>query len=308
MLCRNPFVKEGIGHGCGQCLPCRINHRRTWAFRIMAEAQLHENNSFLNLTYSDEKVPSDYGLDYRHLRLFLGRLRDRVAPQRFRFYGCGEYETTGERRWNPHFHVALFGFPPCVKGRSSFGKVSGKCCYFCDLVRDTWGNGHVVLGTLTWSSAHYIAQYVTKKATKDAYDRPPGCESPAARMSMRPGIAAGYAKALAQGLLQAGFSKAQIDVPEAVRDGSRVMPLGRYLRQKLRIELGRDEKTPKVALAEWQAKMLGLRARAARLASDVGGSAALEKKIFSELLKAEHAGAANSKIARFKIQQSRGKK
>lgn len=273
----------------------------------MAEAQLHENNSFLSLTYSDEKVPKDFGLNYRHLRLFLGRLRDRIAPQRFRFYGAGEYETTGERRWNPHFHVALFGFPPCIYGRSAFAKVSGKCCYFCDLVLDTWGHGHVVLGTLTWHSAHYVAQYVTKKATKDANDFPPGAAAPAARMSMRPGIGYGYAKALAESLLQGGFSQKQVDVPESLRDGSKLVPVPRYLRQKLRLALGRDEKTPLVALAEWQSKMLALSARAERLASDIGGSKAVQKKILAELLKAEHAGAANSKIARFKIQQSRKK-
>lgn len=273
----------------------------------MAEAQLHQNNSFLSLSYSDEKVPSDFGLNYRDLRLFIGRLRDRIAPQRIRFYGAGEYETTGERRWNPHFHVALFGFPPCVYGRSAFAKVSGKCCYFCDLVFDTWNNGYVVLGTLTWHSAHYVAQYVTKKATKDAGNIPPGCAAPAARMSMRPGIAHGYAKAMAASLLQGGFSKEQVDVPEAVRDGSKLMPLGRYVRQKLRIAVGRDEKTPQLAIAEWQSKMLALSASASRLASDVGGSKALEKKILADLLKAEHAGAANSKIARFKIQQSRKK-
>lgn len=273
----------------------------------MSEAQLHQNNSFLSLTYSDEKMPADFGLDYSHLRNFLKRLRERVSPQRFRFFACGEYESTGTRDFNPHFHLALFGFPPCVKGRSRFAKVSGKCCYFCDVVLSCWSNGHVVLGTLTWASAHYIAQYVTKKATKDAHNRPPNTQAPAARMSMRPGLAAGYAKALAASLLQAGFTKGHVDVPETVHDGSRLMPMGRYVRQKLRIALGRDEKAPPLALYEWQQKMLALSARAARLASDVGGSKALEKKILSDLLKAEHAGAAASKIARFKIQQSRRK-
>lgn len=273
----------------------------------MAESELHQNNSFLSVTYADESLPSDGGLDYGHLRDFLKRLRARVAPQRFRFFACGEYESSGSRVWNPHFHLALFGFPPCVKGRSRFAKVSGKCCYFCDLVLDAWGHGHVVLGTLTWSAAHYVAKYVTKKATKDANNRPPGSDPEAARMSRRPGIAAGYAEALAESLLRGGFNSGSVDVPEAVFQGKKLVPLGRYLRQKVRRAVGRDEATPEIALSEYQAKMFALQSRASRLASDVGGSKAVEKAILADLLKAEHAGAANSKIARFKIQQSRKK-
>lgn len=299
-MCRFPFVKDGTGHGCGQCVPCRINRRRTWAARMMWESKLSKVNSFATLTYSEEMLPGP-SLVPRDLQLWLKRLRYAIEPDRFRFFAVGEYGDISER---PHFHVALFGFPPCVFGRSRFPKSgNGGCCPFCDVIRDTWSFGHVVLGTLTFESANYIAQYVTKKMTKADDERLSGRHPEFSRMSMRQGIGAGYASALAGGMLQAGFAERDVDVPESLRVGSRPVPLGRFMRQKLRSAVGRSEETPPVVLALLEEKLLVLRARAERLASDSRGSKALERKIFQKLLSDEHYGLAESKIARFKMKK-----
>lgn len=40
---------------CGRCIGCKLERSKQWAIRLMHEAQLHEANSFLNLTYDDKK-------------------------------------------------------------------------------------------------------------------------------------------------------------------------------------------------------------------------------------------------------------
>ena len=57
-------------------------------------------------------------------------------------------------------------------------------------------------------------------------------------MSLRPGIGADAMVPVAYSLLR---SKAELkDVPVSLRHGSKTWALGRYLRRRLRIELGRD--------------------------------------------------------------------
>ena len=48
------------------------------------------------------------------------------------------------------------------------------------------------------------------------------------------------------------------DVPSALRHGNKVLPLGRYLRRLIRIQLGRDPATPKEVLLEKSKEMLAL--------------------------------------------------
>lgn len=273
---------------------------------MMMEAALHKNNSFASLTYAEDNLPPDNSLYPYDLVTWLKRFRKAIAPDRVRFFAVGEYGAGGRREWNPHYHVALFGFPPCVYGRSHFPKKGGSCCPFCDVVRDTWGLGHVVLGTLTFESASYTAQYVTKKMTAADDGRLQGRCPEFARMSLRPGIGAGYAAEAVRNLSEAAPVGPLSDVPSSMQWGSRIVPVDRYMRSKMRASLGRDEKTPAFALSEWQEKMQALRLRAERIASEKGNvSRAYEKKVFQEVLKAEHAGAANSKIARYKIKRSK---
>lgn len=306
-MCRSPIIVEGAGHGCGQCLPCRINRRRNWAHRMMLEAQLHKSNSFATLTYRDADLPARGCLELVELQKWLKRFRFAIEPDRVRFFAVGEYGHEGTREFNPHFHVILFGFPPCIYGESTFKKDgSGSCCPFCEVVRDTWGKGKISLSEFKYERAQYCAKYVVKKMTGADDDRLDGRNPEFARMSLRPGIGAHYAPLVSAGLLQAGVLQQQEDVPAALRHGSRIVPFDRYMRQKLRLAVGRNEKTPPSALLEFRQKMLALRARAERLASDIGGSKAMEKKIFQKLLSDEHAGLAGSKIARFKM-KSKGK-
>lgn len=242
MLCRNPFLKGMHAFPCGQCMPCRFNRRRMWTHRIMLEALQHSDNAFVNLTYSDDHLPKDGSVVPLDLQNWLKRFRKSIAPVRVRYYAVGEY---GDDSWRPHYHVALFGFPTCLYGNS---RRMDRCCSRCDAVRNSWGLGGVMLGTLEQSSASYIAGYVTKKMTRFDDDRLGSRHPEFCRMSLRPGIGADAMYEVASQLLKFNLDTSQPDVPSALRHGSRTLPLGRYLRQRLRALIGKDVSAPQAVL------------------------------------------------------------
>lgn len=256
MLCKNPYMMQGKAFGCGQCLPCRINRRRIWANRITLEAAQYKDNTFCTLTYADEHLPEEGSLDPLALTLFIKRLRkwyEKNYQRKIRYYGVGEYGDSSNR---PHYHLALFGFPNCERGRT-VSRRNGRCCTYCDTVSALWGKGRVELASLEPGSASYVAGYVTKKLTKPDDPRLEGRHPEFARMSLRPGIGAGMTDEIASTLMELGVE--YDDVPEVTQEGKKKYPLGRYLRQQLRLRVGRDKKTPQSVLDEIDKQMQPLR-------------------------------------------------
>lgn len=218
MLCRKPFIKQAAKFGCGQCMHCRYNRRRLWTHRMILEALVHPRASFVTLTYNKENLPPDMSLQPEHLTLFLKRLRKKLDPLKVRYFAVGEY---GDQSWRPHYHAAIYGID------RTFQKV----------VEEAWGLGYVMVGDLTWDSAGYIAGYVTKKMTAKDDARLQGKHPEFARMSLRPGIGALSVVQVAQALQNRhGWDEISRtgDVPLSLRHGRKDMPLGRYLRVKLR--------------------------------------------------------------------------
>lgn len=225
----------------------------------MLERTLHGDAAFVTLTYSDENLPVTPGglgtLVPKDLQDWLKRYRKAVEPTRIRFYGVGEYgETTGR----PHYHVALFGVPSCSYIQSRYDGRRASCCPHCDLVRDTWSLGQVMLGTFEESSASYIAGYVIKKMTAPGDPRLDGRHPEFARMSNRPGIGADAMHEVASVVLNFNLEETQADVPSSLRHGSRLLPLGRYLHRKLREYVTGSPDAPEIAKLQWQAEMLNL--------------------------------------------------
>lgn len=144
---------------CGQCVGCRAERARQWAIRCVHEASLHDQNCFITLTYSGEKLPPDGSLRIEDWQRFAKRLRKKVG--KFRYFMCGEY---GEVNFRPHYHACMFGVDwpdkECfrVNGR-------GDRLYVSPLLESTWGHGLVSSGNLSYESAAYVARYVMKKAT-----------------------------------------------------------------------------------------------------------------------------------------------
>lgn len=92
-----------------------------------------------------------------------------------------------------------------------------------------------------------------------------------ARMSNRPGIGANFMHHVASSILEFNLAEKQPDVPSALRHGKRLMPLGRYLRRKLRVYSGLDEKTPAEVMEKLFQEMQPLR-DLAQASSDLTGA------------------------------------
>lgn len=273
----------GTAFGCGQCLPCRINRRRVWSHRMMLEANLHTDNTFVTLTYRDVDLPEGGSLVPDDLKSFLYRLREGFKPNRLRFFAVGEYGDKSER---PHYHLALFGYPNCAHGQSNYHPARGitriSCCAACDGVKRAWRKGDVLLAPLEPASASYVAGYVTKKMTAKDDERLLGRHPEFARMSLKPGIGAGFMPSVAATVER--YELDGVDVPSTLRHGSRIMPIGRYLKRRLRVDCGLSPDTPEKVLQEWQEEVRSLQQIAFDTAVKEGKSvgAVVKENLFAE--------------------------
>lgn len=268
MLCSSPVSVKGALFGCGQCIPCRVNRRRVWTHRLMLEAAQQKDNAFVTLTYSDESLEHSsrrvvgadgvtrYTLVPGDLRDFLKRFRKALEPHRIRFFAAGEY---GDQTQRPHYHLAVFGYPSCPDYGSHRSDRSRDSCPVCGPVQRAWDLGLVDVGDLSESSAAYVAGYVLKKMTGADDIRLLGRHPEFSRMSNRPGIGAGMMDEVASTMMMFDLDQSEGDVPSALRHGQRMMPLGRYLRRRLRERLGRDPSAPADTLQIMEAEMQSLR-------------------------------------------------
>lgn len=277
MLCKKPYMYHPAGAAaCGQCSTCRINFRRQWASRMLLEAKSSKGSGFLTLTYDDDHLPKDFSLDPAHHRNFMKRLRKELPAGSLRFLGVGEYggwlyEGLGERRVNPHYHYALFGLS-CL-GPITYPSCGRRCfCDVCQLLRKVWfcddsgTGGNITMDPLNWSTANYIAGYVLKKMTKLGDDRLEGRHPEFKRSSnggrtRKGGIGAPAMENVWNALHDAFTGQVfdvDGDVPQSVRVDGKSVPLGRYLRSRLRGFLYEETGTPKEKLLEAQAEMYDL--------------------------------------------------
>lgn len=292
--CGKPLVLAG-GQvvGCGQCLPCRIGRRRTWSHRLELEARGHKHVSFLTLTYADEHLPKESNglatLSPEDLRNFLKRVRKMMSPVRLRFFAVGEY---GAITLRPHYHLVIFGYPPCRHYKTRAWKLypkdkslSGSCCTVCDAVNASWGLGQIQVGTFSPESAQYVAGYVVKKMKDRMECLLEGRHPEFARMSNRPGIGAEFMDEVASEFLKYDMSD-QVDVPTSLQgERGSLKPLGRYLVKRLRTRVGRDEKTPQAVVEQRDAEVFPV--RLAARSSEKGLKTLLAEEQAGKLARAE---------------------
>lgn len=200
---------EEIEVPCGQCIGCRLQYSRQWALRIQKEASTWEHNYFLTLTYDDMHIPNQdvineatgeiilgHPLNPNDITKFMKRLRitwqRKFGSKNIRFYLCGEYGKQTER---PHYHICLMNFP-IPEEELEFYKHNelGDNLYKCDLIEKIWGKGIIVVGSLTWQSAAYVARYMLKKQKGNpeqvkTYYKSQGKIPEFTRCSRKPGIA-----------------------------------------------------------------------------------------------------------------------
>ena len=158
-----PWSNSEIPLPCGQCINCKLERTRQWAVRLMAEAQMHDENYFVTLTYDINPRT----LNREDIQQFFKRLR---KSQKIRYFQCGEY---GDQKDRPHHHAIIFGLHLTDLLLRSESK--GNKLYTSKYLTQKWGHGHVTIGRVTFETASYVAAYCTKKITgdkaKDHYER-----------------------------------------------------------------------------------------------------------------------------------------
>lgn len=223
----------------------------------MLESYLHDKSSFVTLTYDEDHIPDGETLVPKDTQDWLKRFRKAIEPHRIRYFLVGEY---GEETQRPHYHAALFNYPPCDYRELTQGSSRERgCCVSCDTIRDTWGKGRIFNGLLEPHSAQYIAGYVTKKMTGKDDPRLFGRHPEFTRSSKRPGIGADFMHFVASEFMKFNLENTQVDVPSTLRHGPKELPLGRYLQKRLRKLVGKDEKAPQAVLDKISKELQPLR-------------------------------------------------
>ena len=165
---------------CGSCLGCRMERSRQWAIRCVHEAKMHDENSFVTLTYDPENIPPKGSLDKKAFPAFIKRLRKRIGDK-VRYLHAGEYGTNTRR---PHYHAIIFGYG--FPDKSKWTERMGNSVFRSEELEDVWGQGMCEIGTVTYGSAMYVAKYIIQKNAAEFY--PSGIQPEFATMSNRPGI------------------------------------------------------------------------------------------------------------------------
>lgn len=174
---------EKIPLPCNRCDKCQLEYAKSWATRCAMEMAMHEQNTFITLTYENvDEVPT---LKPKDMTKFIKRLRQHVAkntPQEYighgdkhdpdnyqdkkiRYIQCGEYGTNTAR---PHHHAIIFGYD--FPDQTFIGKTpKGHDKFNSEILDKLWGHGHCTVQTADIGAATYIAKYITKKlyGTKD---------------------------------------------------------------------------------------------------------------------------------------------
>ena len=156
---KSGYVDMPVTLPCGQCIGCRLEHSRQWAIRCVHEAQMHEHNCFIPLTYADEYLPPGRTLVLDHFQRFMKRLRKQNGHS-IRFYHCGEYGTHYGR---PHYHACLFGHR--FEDARLWKQSRENPLYRSADLEKLWPFGHSSIGDVTFQSAAYVARYIVKKIT-----------------------------------------------------------------------------------------------------------------------------------------------
>lgn len=188
---------------CGTCSQCRLERARQWAMRIVAEVQFHPPGTswFLTLTYRDEKLPPRVDGADRHtlrpkdLQDFWKRLRRHMPV---RYFACGEY---GERTLRPHYHACVFGLELSDLQPLSGSSVANQAydpldpyhrppdgLRFSPMLNRVWTHGMVALGTVTFESASYVANYAQKRLYGKLKPVHETYQAEFSRCSLRPAI------------------------------------------------------------------------------------------------------------------------
>ena len=163
---------------CGKCIECKLAYSRSWADRCMLEAQYHDKNCFLTLTYDPKYVPTGKRFDengkeiptvdpvtgevkkfntlrkkdlqdfLKRFRMYINRIPKQNPDEVQRYYRKGDdefkeirYLACGEygKQGRPHYHLIIFGWYPEESDIVPVGKNDlGQVYYGSQTIAETW--------------------------------------------------------------------------------------------------------------------------------------------------------------------------
>ena len=226
MRCKNGIETSERIVPCGRCMPCRINAASVWTSRILMEQMATPRYCwFVTLTYSEAELPRTVeGVSTLRKKVVCNWRNNREKDVgKFRYYLVGEY---GDLSLRPHYHLAVFP-------QEDFA---------IEELLEKWRYGFTSVAPLHGKRARYLAQYTTKKLTKDTDPRLERDQEPEFRTSSRtPGLGAPLVPAIVS-RYRSGAGRKIIeergDVERTIRIDGRTYPLGNFILAKVRKELG----------------------------------------------------------------------
>ncbi len=236
MLCAFPArVSEKTTRPCGQCIPCKVNHKRKWLARLLLESKTAGSTQFLTLTYNPESQPickdpetgevlgtivKSHVQDYiRELRVQLSRIPWFPSSQspRVRYFAVGEYGTRSER---PHYHLILFGLDE----------------RFHETITKTWKAGFSSIRPADSASMAYTLKYSMKSLGDPENPWLRGRAPTFALMSKRPPLGTLFLPKVAKSIKQVAFDSKDNPIcplPTTVTIDGENYPLDRTLQSSL---------------------------------------------------------------------------
>lgn len=212
---------------CGKCIPCLVNKRTDWMFRLEQEHRTSKGAIFVTLTYDQKHLPSNGSLCKKHLQLYLKKLRKQDHKEngstKIRYFAVGEY---GSLYGRPHYHILLFN-------------ISGRLAQDCWRDRKGQKIGNVHIGKVTTASVGYVTKYIVQTEKDDP--KWEVIERPFSVMSRAYGIGAKY---LTDDMVEWHRNN---DKNYAIRDGQKTR-LPRFYKNKIWYSIEDRERISKSAM------------------------------------------------------------
>lgn len=154
---------------CGRCLACKEAKAREYTTRFIKEATYYKYKIFATLTYDNENITKDYGLDKKEIVKYLKRVQKTAKKNKieYKYYLTGEY---GDLESRPHYHIAIV---------SDNKKIA-------DIFKEKWNKGITEFEECDVKAIHYVIGYVDKKVL--GYDNYGKREAPFRKFSRGLGL------------------------------------------------------------------------------------------------------------------------
>lgn len=186
---------------CGKCKECISKRALEWALRARHEMAMHNENSFITLTYDEKNLKSEFIIkpDFQN---FMKRLRKKLQ-RNIRYMVSYEY---GSQKFRPHMHAIIFGWDPANQKKLKKTS-SGHQLFTSPDLEKLWDKGFHSIGTANEKTAYYIASYALKGNKRSCTNHETGeviSLADTMDVSKRPAIGYNYLQANAKQLIDSG--------------------------------------------------------------------------------------------------------